>query len=79
MLEERYEGMFSIYPSFVKNYLESDCHANNCLTFEKSADFILNLSKKYGIYTLSLFPKQNIIYNIFFSEQKKLLLLQQKK
>jgi uncharacterized protein len=61
MLEERYEGMFSIYPSFVKNYLEADCHANNCLTFEKSADFIINLSKKYGIYTLSLFPKQNII------------------
>lgn len=61
MLEERYQGMFKSYPAFVKNYLESDCHANNCLTFEKSADFILELSKNYGIYTFNLFPKQNLI------------------
>lgn len=61
MLEERYDGMFCIYPAFVKNYLEADCHANNCLTFEKSADFIINLAKEYGIYTFNLFPKHNIV------------------
>ena len=63
MLTKRYEGMFRVYPAFVKNYLESDCHANNCLTFEKSADFIINLAKKYKIFSLSLFPQKNYILN----------------
>ncbi|MBP5520330.1 MAG: SPASM domain-containing protein [Treponema sp.] len=61
MLSERYENMFYIYPAFVQKYSETDCHAHNCLSFQSSAEFILNLSKKHGIYSYNLFPRQNII------------------
>ncbi len=58
-LNSKYEDLLYVYPAFVTKSGENDCHASACLTFEKEAEFILNLSKEKGILTNKLFPAKN--------------------
>ena len=59
MLNEKYENLFYVYPAFVTKNDDNDCHASTCFTFEKEAEFILKLSKEYGVETNKLFPERN--------------------
>lgn len=56
---DKYNGFFNVYPAFVFKNSESDCHAHTCMNFLETANFVLELAKKYKISTTQLYPLQN--------------------
>ena len=56
---DKYNGFFNVYPAFVFTNSESDCHAHTCMNFLETANFVLELAKKYKIPTTQLYPLQN--------------------
>lgn len=56
---DKYNGFFNVYPAFVFKNSESDCHAHTCMNFLETANFVLELAKKYKIPTTQLYPLQN--------------------
>ncbi len=59
LIEKKYSKAFEIYPAFVFQDSESNCHSADCMSSLESTEYLLNLVKGNNLPASFIFPLKN--------------------